>query len=493
MSNANAAAVTAETISGRLQGCMDGGTRVFKGIPYAASPMGALRWKPPQPAPSWAGVRQATEFGDDCMQAPLPRLRGPGRSEDCLHLNIWTPADRAGETLPVFVWVPGGGFVGGSGSDRRADGARMAAMGVVVVTVNYRVGMFGYLAHPGLTAESEHGFSGNYGMLDIVAALEWVRDNISAFGGDPGRVTIAGVSAGSASIGLLMASPRVRGLYHRAILQSPGCWRPLTPLDEAEAAGASLSQDLTALRAMDAATLFSHTAKLNPSVRALTGPRTLRPINDGWLVPEDDRNIWKRGEFEQMPVIIGTMDDEGSLFTGTWPIKALSDYQALLASSFGGMADEAARLYPASNDAQAAEQLAFVFGDTQFTYGAWGMAEEAVKAGQPVWRYLITRRPGGRAARVRHGECVASTFGNLQPSLEEDGKIGAQDEAVSNAIMRAWVRFTCGREPGGSDFDWPGHQLGGNRHLEFGDSIRGGSGWRQEQIGFLDRYFDGRG
>lgn len=485
----DASAVTAKTQNGLLEGAREGNALSFKSIPYAAPPLGELRWKPPQPVQPWTGTRGAKSFGDDCMQAPIPRLRGPARSEDCLYLNVWTPADRAGEKLPVFVWVPGGGFVGGSGSDRRADGAKMAAMGVVVVTLNYRVGMFGYLAHKELSAESGWGASGNYGMMDIVAAFEWVRDNIAAFGGDPGRVTAGGVSAGSASLGLLMASPHVRGLYHRAILQSPGCWRPLTPLDEAEAAGASLGLDLKALRALDADTLFSNTVRLNPSVRALTGPRTLRPINDGWLLAEDDRNIWKRGEFEQMPLIVGNMDDEGSLFTGTWPVKTQADYDALLEASFGDMAAEAARVYPARNEAEVAEQLAFMFGDTQFTYGAWGMAEEAVKAGQPVWRYLLTRHPGSRAARVRHGEDVVSTFGNLQHADAAEGAIGPADDHVSNAIMRAWVRFTCGEDPCAEDLDWPAHQAGSGAYLDFGDDLQAAQDWRKDQIAFLDRYF----
>jgi para-nitrobenzyl esterase len=481
----------AESCHGRLEGAREGEVLFYKGIPFAAPPVGAFRWRPPQPVQAWAGVQQAKSFGDDCMQVPLPRLRGPGRSEDCLYLNVWAPAARSGGKLPVLVWIPGGGFVGGSGSDRRADGARFAAMGVVVVTVNYRVGMFGYLAHPALTAESEHGASGNYGLMDQIAALEWVRDNITAFGGDPDRVTVAGVSAGSASIGLLMASSRVRGLYHRAVLQSPGVWRPLTPLDEAEAAGLSLGGDVAALRAMSAEALFSHTARLNPAERALTGPRTLRPINDGWLLSEDDRNIWKRGDFESMPLIVGTMEDEGSLFTRTWPVTTTADFRTLLQASFGDMAGEAARLYPASSEKEVAEQLAFVFGDTQFTYGAWGMAEEAARVGQPVWRYLITRNPGGRTARVRHGEDVVSTFGNLQHADAEDGAIGKHDEVVSDTIMRAWLRFIHGEEPD-SGLGWAPHKVGGSSRLEFGDEIRPGDGWRSEQIAFLDRYFNAR-
>ena len=480
-----------ETAFGRLQGVRQDGVDTFKGIPFAAPPVGPLRWRPPQPPAAWAGVRDASQFRDDCMQADLPRLRGSGRSEDCLYLNIWAPAERDREPLPVLFWVPGGGFVGGSGSDRRADGVGFASRGVILVTMSYRVGMFGYLAHPDLTAESEHGASGNYGLMDIVAALEWVRDNIGAFGGDPSRVTAFGVSAGSASIGLLLASPRVQGLFQRTILQSPGVWRPLTPLDEAEATGAGLSPDLRSLRDMSAVDLFARTGSVNPSQRALTGPRTLRPINDGWWLTEDDRDSFKRGSFEAMPTIIGSNAEEGSLFTGTWPVRTSAEFAALLSASFGDMAAEAARLYPGGSEAQVAESLAFLFGDTQFTFGTWGIGQCTAAAGQPVWRYLLTRHPGGRAWPPKHGEDVAFTFGNLHTADPQEGSIGDVDRRVSDSILDSWVRFAHGDAPGGRE--WPGVTTTASPYRVLGDEIAMGEGWRAQQIAFLDRYFARRG
>jgi para-nitrobenzyl esterase len=491
MSPTQAAAPVIETAQGRVQGVREDGVDSFKGIPFAAPPVGSLRWRPPQPPATWAGVRDASQFRDDCMQADLPRLRGSGRSEDCLYLNIWTPADRGRDPLPVLFWVPGGGFVGGSGSDRRADGVGFASRGVIQVTMSYRVGMFGYLAHPGLTAESDNGASGNYGLMDIVAALEWVRDNIAAFGGDPGRVTAFGVSAGSASIGLLLASPKVQGLFQRTILQSPGVWRPLTPLDEAEATGAGLSADLRILRDMSAADLFAKTGSVNPSQRALTGPRTLRPINDGWWLTKDDRDSFKRGAFEAMPTIVGSNAEEGSLFTGTWPIKTPAQFAALLQDSFGDMAAEAASLYPSDNEAQVAESLAFLFGDTQFTFGTWGIGQCTATAGQPVWRYLLTRHPGGRAWPPKHGEDVAYTFGNLHTADPQEGAIGELDRQVSDKIMASWVRFASGEAPGGTE--WPEVTAEASPYLVLGDEIASSEGWRADQIAFLDRYFAGQG
>src|SRR4051812_33487240 len=312
--------VVVDAPCGTLRGAVSAGVAAFKGIPYAAPPVGPLRWCPPEAPPRWSGVRDALAFGPDFPQAANPRLRAPRQDEDCLHVNVWAPVDSAPGSLPVMVWFHGGGFTAGSGSDARSDGALLAARGVVVVSFNYRSGLFGFFAHPALSAESAHRTSGNYGLLDQMAALRWVADNIAAFGGDPSRVCAFGVSAGSASISLLLASPAAQGLFHSAILHSPGAGRPLATLAEAEAAGMRLGRDLQQLRALGARELFEQTAQLNPAVRGLTTPRVLRPIQDGWLLPNDERAVFKSGRIRPMPLMVGSNADEGSLLTRSWPI-----------------------------------------------------------------------------------------------------------------------------------------------------------------------------
>jgi para-nitrobenzyl esterase len=255
------AADQVRTESGVVEGIPASGStiRMFRGIPFAAPPVGDLRWNPPQPPPSWSGVRKATEFGARCMQGAIFKdmaFRDPGPSEDCLYLNVWTPASSAQAHLPVMVWIYGGGFGAGSASEPRQDGENLAKKGVVVVSFNYRLGIFGFFPHPELTKESPHQAAGNYGLLDQVAALEWVHKNIGAFGGDPDKVTIFGESAGSISVSLLMASPLSKGLFHRAIGESGGAFltRPIQPVSsQIEDSRASLegifgTADLTALR-----------------------------------------------------------------------------------------------------------------------------------------------------------------------------------------------------------------------------------------------------
>jgi para-nitrobenzyl esterase len=311
-----------ETGSGRVAGT-PGEISIFKGIPFAAPPIGEFRWRPPAPVKPWLGVRPALEAGPDPMQVPLPMSAARTRpmSEDCLTLNIWTPASRGGENLPVMVWIPGGSFVAGSGADPMCDGENLTRKGVVLVTINYRVGLFGFLAHPALTAESEHYASGNYGLLDQIAALQWIRDNIGAFGGNPNRVTAIGVSAGSASISLLMTSPLGRALFHQAILESPGSFRPLADLEEASRAGQMLGNDVTAMRALSADDILSRTSQFVPRVRGLTTPRVLRPIRDGWVIDRQERDAYLTGRFAAVPMVVGSNFDEGGLFVGAWPVK----------------------------------------------------------------------------------------------------------------------------------------------------------------------------
>lgn len=477
-----------ETVYGKVAGA-DGDIRVFKGIPYAAPPVGALRWRPPQPHPGWAGVRQATEFGLDFVQTPNPTYRAPGMGEDCLTINVWTPARDATEKLPVLVWLYGGSYVRGSSSDPRADGESFARKGVVYVSFNYRAGLFGFLSHPALSAESEHGTSGNQGLLDAVAAFRWIRENIASFGGDPGRVTVFGVSAGAATISLLIASPLMAGLCDGAILQSPGAFRPLFGLDVAEEAGLKLGSDLAAMRAMTAEEVFARTPDFTPQVRGLTTPRILRPIRDGWVMPYDEKDAFATGAANTMPIIAGTMADEGSMFVKDWPFKTVDDYRGVVAENFGATTDDALALYPVEKESDIPAQLAFLFGDTQFTYGAWRLACEMRKRTPKTYRYLFTKSRGGTGKPPGHAGDYDYVFGRVADAPAGDATVDATDREVSRAIMDAWIRFAATGDPNGAGLpDWPSYDEATDRYLEFGETIAVGSGWRADQLDLLHRY-----
>jgi para-nitrobenzyl esterase len=481
------------TASGTFLGTMaDASVRRFTGIPYAEAPAGPLRWRPPQPRAPWAGVRDATRWPADCPQAGEVGSRSPGQDEDCLHLNIWSPADAEPGSLPVMVWIHGGSFVAGSGSEQRLDGTVLARAGVVVVTINYRVGLFGFLAHPELTRESPNGTSGNYGLLDQICALRWIKNHIAAFGGDPARVTAFGVSAGSASISLLLTAPAANGLFDRAILESPGAARRLASLAEAEEAGSRLGRDIDELRRLGAADVLARTGLLAPAVRGLTTPRVLRPIRDGWLIAEDERPVFKAGRLPAMPIIVGTNLDEGTEATVNWPIASLAHYQDLVRTSFGGLSEEALRLYPATSDAEVKARVAELFADTQFNYGARLLAASMTRRGAPTWRYLFTRRRAHRSDGPHHGQEVHYVFGNLDaPYPGELPQHDAVDEGLSLAMRRAWVSFAQRGDPNGpSCVRWPRYDPAADDALEFGDRIAQRSAWRREQLDFLDRFFE---
>jgi para-nitrobenzyl esterase len=479
-----------ETQSGKVAG-IAGAVRAFLGIPFAAPPVGALRWQPPQPAAPWSGVRDAAKFGPDPMQAPGAVLRGPRIDEDCLTLNVWTPA-KPGEKLPVMVWLFGGGFTAGSGSTPRTDGAALAAKGVVVVTVNYRVGVLGFLAHPELTAESPHRASGNYGLLDQIAALAWVRDNVAGFGGDPGKVTLFGVSAGGACVSLLLASPLAEGLVHQAILESAGSYRPLGVLADAEALGESvMGKDLAALRRLPAAELVARTGKFNPPARGLTVPRLLRPIIDGYAVVHDEVPAYLHGRYQQVPTIVGSNADEGGFFIDAMPIKTAADYSAYMTRNFGASTDAALAVYPAPDDAAVPGALAGVFGDTQFTYGARSIARAMARRQPKVFRYLFSHHPGGRADPPMHSEEVQYVFGTYRFDNPDGLEFTVQDNVVAEAMMGAWARFAQTGDPNGPGLaPWPAYDSAADVTLEFGNPIRTRSGWRAHEMSFLDRYFD---
>lgn len=507
------------TQQGLVLGC-DGPVRVFRGIPYAAPPLGERRWRAPAAPAQRAAPLECLEFGDDFPQAANGLFQASARSEDCLYLNIWTPAGARPGELPVMVWLHGGGFVSGSGSDVRCDGAAFAARGAVVVTLNYRSGIFGFFAHPKLALESERASAGNYGLLDQIAALHWVRENIAEFGGSPDRVSVFGVSAGSASIALLLVSPLARGLFQRAMLHSPGTCRPLGTQADAEALGRTLGDDLQALRSLNAADIFARTALLVPKMRGLTTPRLLRPIRDGWVIPDDELPLFDRGEFSAMPVLIGTNADEGSKLTATWTVDTLGAYRELLAGSFGSSADTAAQLYPASGDTEVRSRVAELFADTQFNYGAWRVARAMADAGQPTYRYLFTRRRPGLADGPHHGEEVSYVFDTLALQRERGGfAFDATDQRVARAMNEAWFNFARSGDPNaavtGSDHPnapatgsgnpngsrsgtrnptssrvqyWPRFDAHQPRVRVFDEPAGEVHAWRDEQIAFLDQF-----
>ncbi len=344
--------------SGKISGLpgVNADVRVFKGIPYAASPVGNLRWRAPSPAPHWDGVRTADKFSAACMQTEYPegslyRTAALTMSEDCLYLNVWTAAKLASERRPVMLWIHGGGLTRGMGTNVAYDGEELANQGVVLVTINYRLGVFGYFSHPELTRESDRNASGAYGFLDQIAALQWVRQNIVAFGGDPARMTIFGESAGAWSVNALVSSPLAKGLFSRAIAESGGNFGTLQTLADAEKAGARLGS-LRDLRAMSAQELLRK------------GPALAPKVVDGWFLPQDIYTTFATGKQNDVPMLLGSNADEGTAFT---PLDVtLEAFRARAKQQFGDRADEFLKIYSASNDKEAWKEQCASLRDQMF-------------------------------------------------------------------------------------------------------------------------------
>jgi len=433
--------------SGTMEGKQEvSGVRSFKGIPFAQPPIGELRWKPPQPPKSWEGVRKADKFGPRAMQRPIfgdMGFRSDGMSEDCLYLNVWTPARSSKAKLPVLVYFYGGGFVAGDGSEGRYDGESMAKKGIVTLTVNYRLGVFGFFAHPELTKESPHHASGNYGLLDQHAALQWVRQNITAFGGDPKRVTIAGESAGSISVSAQMASPLSKSLIAGAIGESGSIIGALSamPLAEAEqlsvkfAAGLGQgdAHSLAALRAMSAELLLEATAK--PDVP------WFRPTVDGFFFPKDPPAIFVAGEQAHVPLLAGSNSEETSSAGVLGRDKpTVENYRKALQRLYPGKADEVFKLYPAANEQEVLDAAQDLAGDRFIAYSTWKWIDLATKtADRPTYYYLYARpRPPMRAEM---GDAVPGLAGGVVRNSTPTAK---QQPQLRGAVHSAEIEYALG-------------------------------------------------
>lgn len=406
-----------KTANGVVEGTSEksSGVKTFKGIPFAAPPVGNLRWQPPQPVKNWKGARKTNQFGPRCMQRPIfgdMGFRSNGMSEDCLYLNVWTPAKSSKERLPVLVYFYGGGFVAGDGSEARYEGESMARKGIVALTVNYRLGVFGFLAHPELTKESPHQASGNYGLLDQNAALRWVQQNIAAFGGDPKRVTIAGESAGSVSVSAQMASPLSKDLIAGAIGESGSIIGALSavPLAEGEQSGIKFATSvgatsLAALRAMSAEQLLEATAK--PSTPFPS------PTVDGYLFPKPPVEIYAAGEQARVPLLVGSNTEEIGYFGVLGREKpTLENYRKALQRLYGDKAEEVFKLYPASTETEIMDAAQDLASDRFISYSTWKWLDMATKTGgKPTYYYSYARpRPPMRAEM---GKATAGLAGGV--------------------------------------------------------------------------------
>ncbi|MCW3106296.1 MAG: carboxylesterase [Segetibacter sp.] len=391
-SNTEATAPQVKTANGILEGTYESGIRSFKGVPFGQPPVGDLRWKGPQPVKNWTGVRKADKFGPRAMQRALfgdMGFRSNGMSEDCLYLNVWTPATSSTQPLPVLVYFYGGGLVAGDGSEWRYDGESMARKGIVAITVNYRLTVFGFFAHPELTKESPHHASGNYGFMDQTAALQWVQQNIAAFGGDPKRVTIAGESAGSFSVSAQMASPLSKNLIAGAIGESGSLLGavPPTPLAEAEQNGVKFAtgigtSSLAALRAMPAEELLQATAK--------QGTPRFGAVVDGYFLPKPPAQIFAAGEEAHVPLLVGWNSEENnyrSILEQNKP--TLENYTKALQKLYVDGANDALKAYNASSDEEVEKAATLLASDRFIGYSTWKWSDlQSKTGGKPVFRYL---------------------------------------------------------------------------------------------------------
>jgi para-nitrobenzyl esterase len=470
------------------------GVRSFRGIPYAAPPVGDLRWRPPQPVVPWQGVKAADHFSAVCMQAPTDTEGNAWReglvpvSEDCLYINVWTPAKTASDRLPVMVFIHGGGNTRGAASENQYDGAYLSKKGVVFVSFNYRMGAFGFLAHPDLTRESERRASGNYAILDQIAALQWVQRNIARFGGDPGTVMVFGHSAGAGNVCSLLASPLAKGLFHRALTQSGASLSRATPLADAEANGTKFAGSLGAKSIAD--------LRRMPADAIMKAPRTqMGAVVDGWVLPQDVHSAFLSGKQNDVPMIVGSMAADGVGPAASGPPRRASEVPEYAKKTFGALAEKYLKAFPAETDEQAAKS-ATAFAAARSMSGNRAFARMQTKTGKSkIYWYLFTHVSpmpdglvwGGRPAKdwgAYHGGEIVYVF-NAFPL--QDWPWRPLDLKLGDIVSSMWVNFAKSGDPNGSGLPaWPAFDTKTEMLLEIGDALKAQPAPNQLALDLMD-------
>lgn len=506
--------------SGMLSGSASGQptVRVFKGIPFAAPPLAQNRWKAPQPVAPWDGVRKADAFGAPCISGPAAgrgggrgaaapgagdgRGRGaeaapgaaapvaaappaqvapprePARSEDCLYLNVWTSANTQNDRRPVMVWIYGGGFTGGSGGLAWYDGENLAAKGPVIVTLNYRLGSLGFFAHPELAKESGRNAAGNYGMMDAIAALQWVKRNISAFGGDPNNVTVAGESAGAIMVGALVGSPQAKGLFHRAIGESGG-WMGLT-MGRMASGETAQANGVRTMAALGAQTIAELRAK---PLSELTGLSAGGLIVDGYIVPEDISQTFMNGKQNAVDVLTGSNKDEANFGVcgggggrGGGPALTAEAFKTNAQRKFGDAAADAyVKLYGVTGDAEAPPAAHIACADEiNWNMRQWSVAQ--AKAGKKAYTYFFTRVPTVNGAPSPQGATHTAeiSYAWNNPKGQANQTWNEVDTALADTMSSYWVNFITKGDPNGNGLPrWPEYKdLMGGRVMVLGDTVQ---------------------
>jgi len=491
-----------KTDSGTVAGTISGQptVRVFKGIPFAAPPLGENRWKAPQPVAKWDGVRKADAFGAPCAagappagrgggggrgaaapgaapQAPAAPPREPARAEDCLYLNVWTSANSPNDKRPVMVWIYGGGFTGGSGGLAWYDGENLASKGPVIVTFNYRLGSLGFFAHPELAKESGHNASGNYGMMDAIAALQWVKKNISAFGGDPNNVTIAGESAGAIMVGALLGSPQAKGLYHRAIAESGG-WMGLT-MGRMTSGQTAQANGAKTMEALGVKTIAELRAK---PMNELTGLSAGGLIVDGYLIPEDVSLTFMNGKQHAVDVLTGSNKDEANFGVcpgvggrGGGPALTADAFKTNAQRKFGEAAADYLKLYTVNSDPEAPPAAHMACADEiNWNMRQWAVAQ--AKAGKKAYTYFFTRIPTLNGAPSPQGATHTAeiSYAWNNPKGQATQTWNDVDTKLADTMSSYWVNFITKGDPNGNGLpQWPEYKdLANGRVMVLGDTVQ---------------------